>query len=99
MTADVSSAAAGDTTDSKALAPIPENSKHADTENAKEMDANVEETTENSSNHAKSHILVTTANRARNSNAIGGVRAERLAMAIEDKAIRDKQTELHYARI
>ena len=70
MTADVSSAAAGDTTDSKALAPIPENSKHADTENAKEMDANDEEATENSSNHPKSHILVTTVNSTSISNAI-----------------------------
>ena len=69
MTADVSSAAAGDTADPKALATIPEDFKHADTANAKEMDANDEETTENSSNHAKSHILVTTANSNSNSNS------------------------------
>ena len=93
MTADVSSAAAGDTTDPKALAPIPENSKHAETENAKEMDANDEETTENSSNHSKSHILaVNTVNSTRISNAIEEMRAERRAMAIEDNAIRNKQT-------
>ena len=57
------------------------------------MDANVEETTENSSNHSKSHILVTTVNSTRISNAIEEMRAERLAMATEDKATRDKQTE------
>ena len=93
MTADVSSAAAGDAADLKALAAIPEDSKHADTANAKEMDANDEETTENSSNHAKSHILVTTANSTRNSDAIKDMRAERLAMAIENKAFCDQQTE------
>ena len=57
MTADVSSAAAGDATNPKALAAIPEDSN------------------------------------ARISNAIEEMRAERLAMAIEDKATRDKQTE------
>ena len=93
MTADVSSAAAGDTTNPKALATIPEDHKHADTADAKEMDANDEETTENSSNHSKSHILVTTVNSTGISNAIEEMRAERLAMATEDKAIRDKQTE------
>ena len=56
----------------RALATIPEDSKHADTTNAKEMDANDEETTENSSNHAKSHILITTANSPRNDNSSVG---------------------------
>jgi hypothetical protein len=51
MAADVSSAVAGDTTDPQGLATIPEDSQYADTANAKEMDANDEETTENSSKH------------------------------------------------
>jgi hypothetical protein len=77
MTADVSSAAAGDATDPEALATIPEDSKHEDAES-----------------HSKSHILVTTVNSTRISNAIEEMRAERLAMAIKDKATpRDKRTE------
>ena len=40
--------------------------------NAKEMDAKDEETTKKSSNHAKSHILVTTANSPRNDNSSVG---------------------------
>jgi hypothetical protein len=42
---------------------------------------------------SKSHILVTTKDSTRISNAIEERRAERLAMDIEDKATRDKQTE------
>ena len=92
MTADVKSAAAGDATNPQGLATIPEDSQYADTANAKEMDANDEETTENSK-PTKSHILVTTANSTCSSNAIEEMRAERLAMAIKNKAIRDEQTE------
>ena len=135
MTADVSSAAAGDTTDPQALATIPEDSKYDNTANAKEMDTKDEETTENL-NITKSHsILVTTANKPHKDNSSFGItstttksevassptkfandlatnlkecqqslassvtadieemRAERLAMAIENKVIRDQQTE------
>ena len=134
MTADVSSAAAGDTTDPQALATIPEDSKYDDTANAKEMDTKDEETTENL-NITKSHsILVTKANKPHKDNSSFGItstttksevassptkfandlatnlkecqqslassitanieemRAERLAMAIENKVIRDQQT-------
>ena len=62
MTADVSSAAAGDTTDPQALATIPEDYKYDDAANAKEMDTKDEETTENL-DLTESHILVTTANK------------------------------------
>jgi hypothetical protein len=86
MAADVSSAVAGDTTDPQGLATIPEDSQYADTANAKEMDANDDETTENSSKHTKSHILVTT--------AIEEMRAERLAMAIKNKAICEQTNQI-----
>jgi hypothetical protein len=77
MAADVSSAVAGDTTDPQGLATIPEDSQYADTANAKEMDANDEEMTENSSKHTKSHILVTTTNSTCTSNTIEEIRALR----------------------
>ena len=73
MTADVSSAAAGDTTDPQALATIPEDSKYDNTANAKEMDTKDEETTENLNITKSQSILVTTANKPHKDNSSFGI--------------------------